>query len=221
MLLYPRLTQLDLTGPYEVFRRMTDTEIYLLWKTLAPVCSDTDLCLTPTMTLAGCPALDVLFVPGGKGQVDLMGDTEVLDFVRRKGEQASYVTSVCTGSLVLAAAGLLDGYRATCHWLSREFLQEFGIEVSTERVAVDRNRITGAGVTAGIDFALLLCGLLRGDAEAERLQLQLEYNPAPPYDSGSPDRASPATVDAAIAQSAELRAARHRANQQAIQRRRS
>jgi cyclohexyl-isocyanide hydratase len=143
------------------------------------------------MTIADCPALDVLLVPGGPGQVDAMDDELVLDFLRRQGSQASYVTSVCTGSLLLGAAGLLDGYSAACHWMSRDQLEALGARPSGERVAIDRNRITGGGVTAGIDFGLALAALLRGRHEAERIQLQLEYNPAPPFSAGSPESAGP------------------------------
>ena len=191
MLLFPSLTQLDLTGPFEVFCRMTDADVLLLWKTLEPVISDSGMAILPTATLAACPALDVVFVPGGPGQVPLMEDEEVLEFLRQQAAGARYVTSVCTGSLVLAAAGLLQGYRAACHWMSREWLAELGVEVSSERFVIDRNRVTGGGVTAGIDFALQLTALLRGEMEAKRIQLQIEYNPAPPFDAGSPESAGP------------------------------
>lgn len=189
MLLYPRLTQLDLTGPYEVFTRMSDTNVHLLWKSLEPITADSGLTLMPTCTLESCPESDILFVPGGPGQVALMSDAAVLEYLARAGAKARYVTSVCTGSLILAAAGLLDGYRAACHWNAREHLALFNVDVSRERVVVDRNRITGGGVTAGIDFALLVCALVRGEHEAKRIQLQIEYNPAPPFSAGSPGAA--------------------------------
>jgi cyclohexyl-isocyanide hydratase len=208
MLLFPRLTQLDLTGPFEVLSRVPGARVHLIWKSLAPVCADSGLILAPTMTFADCPKLDVLFVPGGPGQVDLMDDPEVLDFLARRGAEARYVTSVCTGSLILAAAGLLDGYRAACHWMYRDQLAALGVTVSTERVAVDRNRITGGGVTAGIDFGLTLAAILAGEEEARRIQLQMEYDPAPPFDSGSPDNAGADLIAAVQRRSAPLRKAR-------------
>jgi cyclohexyl-isocyanide hydratase len=189
MLLYPRLTQLDLTGPFEIFTRMTNTRVDLLWKTLDPVVADSGLAILPTQTLAGAGQIDVLFVPGGPGQVAIMSDRTVLDFVAERGSNAQYVTSVCTGSLILAAAGLLNGYRAACHWNAREHLALFDVVVSPERVVVDRNRITGGGVTAGIDFALLVCARVRDEHEAKRIQLQIEYDPAPPFNAGSPETA--------------------------------
>jgi len=189
MLLFPRLTQLDLTGPYEVLARLSDTTVLLLWKTREAVTSDSGMSIVPTHTLDECPPLDIVFVPGGPGQVTLMEDEDVLRFLRRQAAQAKYVTSVCTGSLVLAAAGLLNGYRAACHWMSRELLAELGVEVSPDRYVIDRNRVTGGGVTAGIDFGLKLAALLRGEDEAKRIQLQIEYNPAPPFDAGSPEGA--------------------------------
>ncbi|NOT54588.1 MAG: DJ-1/PfpI family protein [Deltaproteobacteria bacterium] len=166
MLVFPRLTQLDLTGPYEAFARIPDAKVHLLWKRVEPVTSDTGLSLLPTMTLAECPPLDVLCVPGGPGQIDLMDDEEVIAFVRKQGLQAQYVTSVCTGSLVLGAAGLLSGYEATTHWMSMDQLELFGAKPVKKRIVRDRNRITGGGVTAGIDFALYLAGVLVGEQTA-------------------------------------------------------
>ena len=189
MLLFPRLTQLDLTGPYEVLARLPETTVLLLWKTRDAVTSETGLAILPTTTFAECPQLDIVFAPGGPGQVALMEDAEVLGFLQRQAPGARYITSVCTGSLVLAAAGLLQGYRAACHWMSRDLLAELGVDVSRDRYVIDRNRVTGGGVTAGIDFGLKLASLLRGDQEAKRIQLQLEYNPAPPFDAGSPESA--------------------------------
>lgn len=219
MLLYPSLTQLDLTGPFEVLTRVPGARVHLIWKALAPVCADSGLILTPTMTFADCPRLDVLFVPGGPGQVELMDDLEVLDFLARRGAEARYVTSVCTGSLILAAAGLLDGYRAACHWTARDQLAALGVTVSTERVALDRNRITGAGVTAGIDFGLTLAAILVGEEEARRIQLQMEYDPAPPFDSGSPDHAGAELIAAVQRRSASLRKARAAATERVRARR--
>ncbi|MGH6856335.1 MAG: DJ-1/PfpI family protein [Methylocella sp.] len=191
MLLYPRVTQLDLTGPFEVFARFEELNLHLVSKTLDPVTDSGGLRILPTGTLAGSPKADILFVPGGPGQISLMDDAGVLDFLRRQASDARYVTSVCTGSLVLAAAGLLTGYRATCHWLSLDQLAYFGAVPVSERVVIDRNRVTGAGVTAGIDFALTLAACLFGEERAKRAQLAMEYDPKPPFVGGTPARAGP------------------------------
>lgn len=194
MLLYPRLTQLDLTGPFEIFARLPDVKIILAAKDLDPVTDSGGLRLLPTHTLADAPQADILFVPGGPGQLDLMDDPETLKFLRTQAAGARYITSVCTGSLVLAAAGLLTGYRATCHWMSLDQLALFGCTPSNDRVVVDGNRVTGGGVTSGIDFALHLAGMLFGRERAERTQLSMEYDPAPPFASGHPRGADPAMV---------------------------
>jgi cyclohexyl-isocyanide hydratase len=152
------------------------------------------LTLTPTMTFADCPQLDVICVPGGFGTDDMVNDEEMLAFLRRQAAGAKYITSVCTGSLVLGAAGLLKGYRAATHWSAMELLGEFGAAPTHTRVCVDRNRITGGGVTAGIDFALTLVSLLVDRRTAEAIQLGMEYNPAPPFNAGSPDTAPSETV---------------------------
>jgi cyclohexyl-isocyanide hydratase len=192
LLLFPKLTQLDLTGPYEVFSRLPGARTHLLWKDRAPVTSDKGLAMLPTASFAEAPVrLDVICVPGGPGQIELMDDAPVLDFLRGAAANARYVTSVCTGSLVLGAAGLLKGYRATCHWSSLDQLALLGAEPVTERVVRDRNRITGAGVTSGIDFALTVAAELCGRRVAEDIQLSIEYDPAPPFDAGSPRTADP------------------------------
>ena len=191
LLVFPKVTQLDLTGPLQVFSAVPGANVHLIWKRIEPVASDAVLTLTPTTTFADCPQLDVICVPGGQGINDMVNDEEVLDFVRRQAEGAQYITSVCTGSLVLGAAGLLRGYRAATHWSAMEFLGEFGATATPTRVCVDRNRITGGGVTAGIDFALTLVSMLVDRATAEAVQLRLEYNPAPPFNAGSPDTAPP------------------------------
>jgi len=147
--------------------------------------------LTPTITFADCPQLDVICVPGGFGTDDMVNDEEMLAFLRKQAEGAKYITSVCTGSLVLGAAGLLKGHRAATHWSAMEFLSSFGAIPTRTRVCVDRNRVTGGGVTAGIDFALTLVSLLTDRQTAEAIQLRLEYNPAPPFNAGSPDTAPP------------------------------
>ncbi len=193
ILVFPRVTQLDFTGPLQVFSSVPGAEVHLIWKRIEPVRSDFVLTVTPTVTFADCPPLDVIRVPGGYGTDDLLNDEEVLDFLRSRAESARYITSVCTGSLVLGAAGLLTGYRATTHWSARDVLPLFGATPSRERVCVDRNRISGGGVTAGIDFALTLVAKLVDRATAEAIQLRLEYNPAPPFNAGSPETA-PADV---------------------------
>jgi cyclohexyl-isocyanide hydratase len=189
LLIFPKVTQLDLTGPVQVFSSVPGAKLHLVWKRIEPVPSDSVLTLTPTTTFADCPPCDVICVPGGAGTDDMVNDQEMLAFLRRQAESAQYITSVCTGSLVLGAAGLLKGYRAATHWSARDHLAAFGAIASNERVCVDRNRITGGGVTAGIDFALTLVSHLIDRKTAEAIQLRLEYNPAPPFNSGSPDTA--------------------------------
>jgi cyclohexyl-isocyanide hydratase len=175
MVLFPRLTQLDLTAPYEVFARMPDTRVHLVAADLTPVVSEYGLTITPEMTFEQAPPLDILFVPGGIGVNPMMEDRDLLRFLQTQAQQARYVTSVCTGALLLGAAGLLRGYRATTHWLSLDLLPLFGAEVAHERVVVDRNRITGGGVTAGIDFGLAVAAEIFGAAVAQEIQLTIEY----------------------------------------------
>jgi cyclohexyl-isocyanide hydratase len=193
LMIFPKVTQLDFTGPLQVFSSLPAhlAKVQLVWKRIEPVASDGPLVLTPTMTFADCPQLDVICVPGGVGTDDLVNDEEVLAFLRAQADLAQYVTSVCTGSLVLGAAGLLKGYRAATHWSAMDHLAPFGAIPTKTRVCVDRNRITGGGVTAGIDFALTLVAMLVDRKLAEAIQLRLEYNPAPPFQSGSPDSAPP------------------------------
>jgi len=191
LLVFPKVTQLDLTGPVQVFSGVPDAKVHLIWKRIEPVASDSVLTLTPTTTFADCPQLDVICVPGGFGTNDMVNDEETLNFLREQAVGARYITSVCTGSLVLGAAGLLRGYRATTHWSAMDHLAPFGATPTKSRVCVDRNRITGGGVTAGIDFALTLVSILVDRQTAEAIQLRLEYNPAPPFNSGSPDTAPP------------------------------
>lgn len=195
LLLFPQLTQLDLTAPYEVFARTPGAKVHLIWKTLDPVRSDSGLTLHPTATFESCPPLDVICVPGGQVQLGLLEDEVTLDFLRRQAATAKWVTAVCSGSLVLGAAGLLQGYRATSHWASRDQLSLFGAIPVEARVVTDRNRITGGGVTAGIDFALTLVAKLLDEKAARWIQLNIEYDPQPPFDSGSPLTARPALVD--------------------------
>ncbi len=208
LLLFPRVQQLDLTGPYEVFASLPGTCMHLPAATLAPVTSATGLILTPTVTLAACPPLDVLCIPGGIGVNALLEDDAVLDFVRRQAATARYVTSVCTGALVLGAAGLLRGRRATTHWASHDFLAAFGAIPTRGRVVRDGNVLTGGGVTAGIDVALTLAAELTSQAEAEAVQLQLEYAPAPPFTAGTPETAPPGVVASVRAASVARQAER-------------
>ena len=194
MVLFPNVTQLDFTGPYEVFAKLPNTLLYLLAETLEPVRSERGLTFLPDTTFAQSPAMEVLFVPGGAGINPKLEDTTFLRFLKTQGEQARYVTSVCTGSLLLAAAGLLKGYRATTHWRSLDLLGLLGVEAVAQRVVIDRNRITGGGVTSGIDFALAIAAELFGEAIAQAIQLGMEYNPQPPFESGSPQTAPPAVL---------------------------
>ncbi|MEQ8349022.1 MAG: DJ-1/PfpI family protein [Sneathiellaceae bacterium] len=196
-LLYPNLTQLDLTGPWEVFSRVPQSEVHLVWKDMDPVTADGGMRITPTATLADAPAFDLLCVPGGPGQVAVMEDAAVLEFLCRQAETASYVTSVCTGSLILAASGLLAGRRAACHWASRDQLSLFGVTPVAARVVEDGRFISGGGVTAGIDFALVAVARIWGEEIAQAIQLSMEYDPAPPWPAGSPGGA-PAAVTARV-----------------------
>ena len=188
-LVYPNVTQLDLTGPAQVLSRLSNARVDLAWKSREPVQTDSGFALLPTATLEEIQEADILCVPGGFGCVDVMQDEEVLGWVRSIGERAQWVTSVCTGSLILGAAGLLRGYKATTHWAWHDYLELFGAKPVAERVVFDRNRVTGGGVTAGIDFALALMAAIEGEDYARAVQLGLEYDPHPPFDSGTPDKA--------------------------------
>jgi cyclohexyl-isocyanide hydratase len=197
MLIFPRLTQLDMTGPYEVLARVPNTKVHLVAKSMAPVKTDRGMEIVPTVTLDDCPQLDLIMVPGGPGQQDLMEDQAVLEFLQKQARGAKYVTSVCTGSLVLGAAGLLKGKRATCHWGAIEHLKLLGAIPVSERVVTDGNVITGAGVASGIDFALAVAATLEGEETARQIQLQIEYDPAPPFNTGSP-KTAPAEMTALL-----------------------
>ncbi|MEH3147553.1 MAG: DJ-1/PfpI family protein [Methylobacterium frigidaeris] len=208
ILVFPQVQQLDLTGPYEVFASAAGVQVDLVGKTLAAVPASTGLALAPTLDFAGCPPLDVLCVPGGGGVNALLEDPETLDFVRRQAEGARFVTSVCTGALVLGAAGLLRGVRATTHWNAHDFLARFGAVPVADRIVRDGRLITAGGVTAGIDFGLAVVAALVGRDEAETVQLTLEYAPAPPFEAGTPETASPETLARATERLAASRAAR-------------
>ena len=190
LLAFPGVQQLDLTAPYEIFTSMEDAEVHLIWKDRSPIVSATKLVLQPTTTFADCPPLDVICVPGGSGVNALLEDETVLAFIRDQAAQARFVTSVCTGSLVLGAAGLLKGKKATSHWNAKDFLVEFGAIVTPGRVVRDGNLFTAGGVTAGLDFGLTIVAALRDREEAETVQLSLEYAPEPPFHSGTPEEAS-------------------------------
>ncbi|WP_229372927.1 DJ-1/PfpI family protein [Umezawaea beigongshangensis] len=193
VLLFEGHTALDLVGPCTAFAS-AGMEIHLVSETLEPVLTDTGFTISPTTTYDDCPAEpDVLFVPGGLVN-EVMLDDRAIAFLADRGATASFITSVCTGSLVLAAAGLLDGYRSATHWSTRDHLARLGVEVSTERVCVDRNRFSGGGVTAGIDFGLTIVAHVLGEESAKFAQLVMEYDPEPPFDAGSPEGAGPEAV---------------------------
>lgn len=208
LLLFPRLTQLDMTGPFEVFSRVPGGSVHLIWKTREPVRADTGLTMMPDTTFDDCPPLDVICVPGGPGVAALMEDAAVLAFLRRQAEGARFVTSVCTGALVLGAAGLLKGVRATTHWASHDFLAALGAVPEQGRWVRDGRVVTGGGVTAGIDFALALVAEMVSPQGAQAIQLQIEYAPAPPFEAGSPATAPEAVLAAAKARGAGMRAER-------------
>ena len=197
LVLFEGVTQLDFTGPYEVFSRMPGATVHLVGETRTPIRTEFGLTISPDTTFDDAPTLDIICVPGGWGVNAQLENQAMLDFLRARGSTASYITSVCTGALILGAAGLLDGYRATTHWMSVDFLARFGATHANERVVIDRNRITGGGVTAGIDLALVIVAQLYGDATAQAIQLAIEYRPSPPFDSGSPHTA-PAAIREAV-----------------------
>jgi cyclohexyl-isocyanide hydratase len=194
LLLFPDITQLDMTGPYEVFTKFPNAEVHLVAKTMAPVMANGGMHILPTVTMNGCPQLDIVCVPGGAGMNPLLNDAETLTFLKQQAAGARYVTSVCTGALVLGAAGLLKGKRAATHWMSREMLADFGAIPVAERVVKDGNVFTGGGVTAGIDFALAVAADAFGPDLAKSIQLGIEYDPHPPFNAGSPEGAGPEIV---------------------------
>ena len=218
ILIYPNLTQLDATGPAQVLARVPGATVHMIWKTRDPIPTDAGFSIVPNTTFADCPQLDVICVPGGGGQVALMTDPETLDFLRQQAATARYVTSVCTGSLVLGAAGLLKGYRSACHWAWRDMLSDFGAIPVAERVVRDRNRISGGGVTAGIDFGLTVAAELAGEEVAKSIQLVLEYDPQPLFDSGSPEKAGPERVQRLRERLAPMLETRRKANAEAAAR---
>ncbi len=196
-LVFPNVDQADLTGPFEVLANLPNSTFQLVWKDLTPVRDMKGLVLTPDLMLSECPPLDVLVVPGGRGQEALMDDEIVLAFIREQAASAKYLFSVCTGALLCGAAGLLRSKKATTHWASHHLLQYFGAIPVDARVVVDGNLITAAGVTSGIDGALRVAALLRGERVAQTIQLCLEYDPEPPFPVGSPRTAPREMVEAA------------------------
>lgn len=194
---------LDLVGPYDVFAAASDIAPKVVAASLSRVRSSSGLAIVPETTFEALAQPEILLVPGGLGVNAAMQDLRLLEYLRSAAANATYVTSVCTGSLILGAAGLLDGYRATTHWRYRDLLRHFGAldALETDRVVVDRNRVTGSGVTAGIDFALTLVALLRGEEAAKHIELHFEYNPAPPFGSGHPTLATPAVLETALRES--------------------
>jgi len=218
LLIFPEITQLDMTGPYEVFTKLPGAEVHLVWKSLEPVTANGGMRIMPSTTFATCPDLDLVCVPGGGGMNVLLNDAETLAFLRRQAAVARYVTSVCTGALVLGAAGLLKGKRAATHWMSRDMLRAFGATPVADRVVIDGNVITGGGVTAGIDFALTVAADAFGADLAKSIQLGIEYNPQPPFNAGSPEGAGEAVVTRAKTAAAGRQAEREAAVAEAARR---
>jgi putative intracellular protease/amidase len=194
-ILYPRVTQLDFTGPYEVLARMPGAEVVIASKDGGELASEMGLTFANLRTLADIDRADMIMIPGGPGQTEAMQDPDFMNEVKRLGESARYVTSVCTGSLILAAAGLLSGKRAGSHWAYRELLSMFGAIPDPARVVRDGNAITGGGVTAGIDIALTIVADLAGEEAAKTIQLAIEYAPAPPFNCGRPETADERIVE--------------------------
>lgn len=203
-LLFPGVTQLDLTGPAQFLSRLPDAKVDLVWEAATPVPTDAGFSILPTATFADVPRADLICVPGGMGIADVIDHAAALDWVRQVGEKAEWVTSVCTGALILGAAGLLNGYKATTHWAWHDKVALFGAEPVQARHVIDRNRATGGGVTAGIDFALALMARIAGEDHARAVQLALEYDPAPPFDCGSPGKAGAELVGVYQARAARL-----------------
>jgi cyclohexyl-isocyanide hydratase len=199
IIIFPRMDQIDFTGPFEVLSRVPGAAIHVLWKEMTPIRDIKGLILTPEQTLAQAPALDVLVVPGGPGQEALMEDEAVLSFIREQAAQARWVYSVCTGALICGAAGLLKGVKSTTHWASFDLLKYFGAIPTDDRVVLDGKHLSAAGVTAGIDGALKLAALLRGDRAAQEIQLGIEYAPEPPFHSGTPKTAPPDVLESSRA----------------------
>jgi len=191
MLVYPGMTPLDLMGPLQAWSQIPEVNIQFVWKDLEPILTDTGLSIVPTHRFEDAyPAPDILFAPGGsQPTIDLMSDSEVIEFLKSRGASAKWVTSVCTGALLIGAAGLLEGYKATTHWAAKDFLPSLGAIVTEGRYVIDRNRATGGGVTAGIDFGLAMIAELLDETTAMAIQLGMEYSPKPPFAAGTPEEA--------------------------------
>jgi cyclohexyl-isocyanide hydratase len=203
-IIFPRIDQFDFTGPFEVLSRIPNSTLHIAWKDTTPVRDVKGLLLTAEKTLAEVPPLDVLLIPGGAGQVELMEDEAVLSFIRQQAQNATLVFSVCTGALTLAATGLLRGVKCTTHWASFHVLEHFGAIPTNERVVIDGKFVSAAGVSSGIDGALRVAALLRGDLAAQEIQLYMQYAPEPPFRSGTPETAPADIVAAARAGSREI-----------------
>lgn len=207
-IIYPRMDQMDFTGPFEVFCRIPNSTVHVFWKDKNPLKDARGLVLTPQEVFSEAPPLDVLHVPGGSGQEALMDDEVILSLIRKQMESGRYIFSVCTGALVCGAAGILRGRKATTHWTAFDLLKYFGAIPADSRVVIDANLITTAGVSAGIDGALRVASLLRGEAVARQIQLCIEYAPEPPFDSGTPKTAGPEIVHAIQTEGQEIKKAR-------------
>ena len=208
--LFPGITQLDFTGPYEVVARVPELDVVTVAKTMEPVRSEFGLSFLPDVDFGSAPQLDILCVPGGSGIVAAASDAETIGFLQTRAASARYLTSVCTGSLLLGAAGLLKGYHATTHWLSLDLLKLVGAIPVRERIVKDRNRITGGGITSGMDFGFALAAEVAGRETAERVQLVMEYDPAPPFNSGNPETADRSLVETVTEERAALQAERRK-----------
>ena len=191
-LLFPGITQLDFTAPAQAFCGVPGARLAGAAATRDPIATDSGFSIVPTHDFGDCPPADILCIPGGHGVADALDDRATIDFIARQAADARWVTSVCTGAFLLGRAGLLGGKRATTHWAYTHLLPLVGAEPVTARVVEDGNVVTSGGVTSGLDFALTLIGRLHGDAVAQAIQLAIEYDPAPPYVGGHPDRAPPA-----------------------------
>ena len=203
LVMYPGMTALDIIGPQQVFSALPNVQIHRIWKTLDAITTDDGMKILPDTTFANCPTLDLICVGGGLGQTAAVNDDEAIDFFRQQ-SNVKFITSVCGGSEFLAKAGLLEGYRAGTHWMMRDKLAQLGVEVGTERVVIDRNRFTGGGVTAGIDLGLAIATALCGEELAKIVQLLLEYNPAPSFNVGSPEKAGLELVKKAMLYASEV-----------------
>ena len=210
MLLFPDLTMQDFVGPYEVFVKTPKFEVLTVALDKNEMQAEGGLSIRAAYDFDDCPLADILFVPGGRGVTAILKNEQHINFLKKQGSQAQYISSVCTGALLLAAAGLLNGYKATTHWRSIELLKMFPVETVEERVVIDRNRITGGGVTAGIDFGLALTALIVGEDQAKLVQLLLEYNPQPPFNSGAPSTAGSDILESAMRLSQPQFDTRHR-----------